>query len=148
MAAHSAFIKGAGKVIIVDSILTGSRWLGKSAPSRLTIQKDRAVEQIWNSRTGRRRPGAANASATNAMIQAAMRVPNATMNDLVKIGSCHRRHRCGGVFIPADPGSPDKLAKKGSSCSISALLDQGPAHWDRPGERQGLQPLFARPHSC
>jgi threonine dehydrogenase-like Zn-dependent dehydrogenase len=113
MAAHSAMIKGASKVIIVDlhpDRLALAEQIGAIA---IDYSKGSAVEQILELTDGEGADRGCECVGYQCHDPAGHEVPNATMNDLVKSVRATGGIGVVGVFLPLDPGSSDKLAKKG-----------------------------------
>ncbi len=113
MAAHSAVIKGASKVMIVDS-----------HPDRLALAKQigvipidysqgTAVAEILELTNGEGADRGCECVGYQCHDPAGHEVPNATMNDLVKSVRATGGIGVVGVFVPLDPGAEDKLAKVG-----------------------------------
>jgi hypothetical protein len=72
--------------------------------------------------------------------------PNDTLNKLVKSVRFTGRIGSVGVFVPQGPGGSDELAKNGQvAFDYGMYLVQGPAHRQRPGAGQKVQPAVARP---
>lgn len=113
MAAHSAMIKGASQVFIVDS-QPDRLALGKQIGAiPIDYSKGTAVEQILELTNGEGADRGCECVGYQCHDPAGHEVPNATMNDLVKSVRATGGIGVVGVFIPEDPGSHDKLAKEG-----------------------------------
>jgi len=113
MAAHSAMIKGASKVIIVDrhpDRLELAREIGAIA---IDDSKESPVEQILEITKGEGADRGCECVGYQCHDPAGHEVPNMTMNALVKSVRATGGIGVVGVFVPEDPGSKDKLAKKG-----------------------------------
>ena len=113
MAAHSAMIKGASKVIVVDSHPDRLALAEKIGAIAIDYSKGSAVEQILELTDGEGADRGCECVGYQCHDPAGHEVPNSTMNDLVKSVRATGGIGVVGVFIPEDPGSPDKLAKKG-----------------------------------
>ena len=113
MAAHSAMIKGASKVMIVDrhpDRLALAEQIGAIA---IDDSKGSAVDQILEITDGEGADRGCECVGYQCHDPAGKEVPNMTMNDLVKSVRPTGGLGIVGVFVPEDPESPDKLAKEG-----------------------------------
>jgi glutathione-independent formaldehyde dehydrogenase len=113
MAAHSAMIKGASKVIIVDrhpDRLELAREIGAIA---IDDSKESPVEKILEITGGEGADRGCECVGYQCHDPAGHEVPDMTMNALVKSVRPTGGIGVVGVFVPEDPGSKDKLAKKG-----------------------------------
>ena len=148
MAALSATIRGASKVMVVDR-----------HPDRLRLAEsigaiaDRRLEGRSGARPSSTRPWgwarttAASASATRRTSPTATSTPNLTMNRLVASVRFTGRIGIVGVFVPQDPGGQRRAGEAGQArLRLRHVLVQGPAHRQRPGAGQEVQPAAARPH--
>lgn len=125
MAAHSAMIKGASKIIIVDR-----------HPDRLALAKDIGaiavddskgdpVEEILDLTDGGADRGC-ECVGYQCHDPAGHEVPNMTMNALVKCVRPTGGLGVVGVFVEEDPGSKDKLAQKGQiAFDMGAFFGKG-----------------------
>ena len=113
MAAHSAMIKGASKVIIVDHHPDRLALAEKIGVIAIDSSKGSAVEQILELTDGEGTDRGCECVGYQCHDAAGHEVPNLTMNDLVKSVRPTGGIGVVGVFIPVDPKSPDKLAKEG-----------------------------------
>ena len=85
----------------------------KSKATPPSTSKPAAVEQILELANGEGADRGCECVGYQCHDPAGHEVPNATMNDLVKSVRATGGIGVVGVFIPLDPGSPDKLAKEG-----------------------------------
>lgn len=113
MAAHSAMIKGASKVIIVDSHPDRLALAEQIGVIPIDYSKGTAVAEILALTNGEGADRGCECVGYQCHDPAGHEVPNATMNDLVKSVRATGGIGVVGVFIPEDPGSSDKLAKQG-----------------------------------
>jgi threonine dehydrogenase-like Zn-dependent dehydrogenase len=113
MAAHSAMIKGASKVMIVDSHPDRLALAEQIGAIPINYSKGTAVGQILELTAGEGADKGCECVGYQCHDPAGHEVPNATMNDLVKSVRATGSIGVVGVFLPKDPGSADKLAKKG-----------------------------------
>jgi threonine dehydrogenase-like Zn-dependent dehydrogenase len=113
MAAHAAMIKGASKVMIVDphpDRLALAEDIGAIA---VDYSKGSAVEHLLELTDGEGADRGCECVGYQCHDPAGREVPNSTMNDLVKSVRPTGGIGVVGVFIPEDPGSPEKLAEEG-----------------------------------
>ena len=113
MAAHSAIIKGASKVIIVDEHRDRLALAEKIGAIAIDYSKGTAVEEILELTEGEGADRGCECVGYQCHDPAGHEVLNSTMNDLVKSVRPTGGIGVVGVFVPADPGGPDKLAKVG-----------------------------------
>src|SRR5664280_817234 len=111
MAAHSAMIKGASKVIIVDlhpDRLALAETIGAIA---VDDSDGSAVEQILELTDGEGADRGCECVGYQCCDHKGHEVPNLTMNNLVKTVRPTGGIGVVGVFVPEDPHAKDKLAK-------------------------------------
>src|SRR6185312_6855851 len=126
MAAHSAMIKGASKVIIVDrhpDRLALARDIGAIA---IDDSKTSPVEQILDLTEGQGADRGCECVGYQCHDPAGHEVPNMTMNALVQSVRPTGGLGIVGVFVEEDPGSKDKLAQKGQiAFDLGAFFGKG-----------------------
>ncbi len=113
MAAHSAMIKGASKVMIVDSQPDRLALAEQIGAIAIDYSKGTAVEQILELTGGEGADRGCECVGYQCHDHGGQEVPNATMNDLVKSVRATGGIGVVGVFVPLDPGSEDELAQEG-----------------------------------
>ena len=113
MAAHSAMIRGASKVIIVDPNPDRLALAEEIGCIAIDYSEGSAVEQVLALTDGEGADRGCECVGYQCHDPAGREVPNATMNDLVKSVRATGGIGVAGVFVPEDPGSPDALAKEG-----------------------------------
>ncbi len=113
MAAHSAMIKGASKVMIVDSHPDRLALAEQIGVIPIDYSKGTAVAEILAITAGEGADRGCECVGYQCHDPAGHEVPNATMNDLVKSVRPTGGIGVVGVFVPEDPGSQDALAKEG-----------------------------------
>ncbi len=113
MAAHSAMIKGASKVMIVDSHPDRLALAKQIGVIPIDYSKGTAVAEILALTGGEGADRGCECVGYQCHDPAGREVPNATMNDLVKSVRPTGGIGVVGVFVPEDPGSSDDLAKEG-----------------------------------
>lgn len=113
MAAHSAAIKGASRVFVVDAHddrLALAKSLG-AIP--IDMRRCDPVEEILNQTDGRGTDRGCECVGYQCCDRHGHEANNYTMNSLVASTKATGGIGVVGVFIPADPGGPDELAKAG-----------------------------------
>lgn len=113
MAAHSAMIKGASKVMIVDSHPDRLELAKQIGVIPIDYSKGTAVEQILELTNGEGADRGCECVGYQCHDPAGHEVSNATMNDLVKSVRATGGLGVVGVFVPLDPHAANKLAKEG-----------------------------------
>lgn len=113
MAAHSAMIKGASKVMIVDSHPDRLALAKQIGVIPIDYSKGTAVAEILELTDGEGADRGCECVGYQCHDPAGHEVPNATMNDLVKSVRATGGIGVVGVFVPLDPKAADKLAKVG-----------------------------------
>ena len=113
MAAHSAMIKGASKVMIVDFHPDRLALAKQIGVIPIDYSKGTAVAEILELTGGEGADCGCECVGYQCHDPAGHEVPNATMNDLVRSVRATGGIGVVGVFVPLDPGAADKLAKVG-----------------------------------
>ena len=113
MAAYSAILKGASKVIIVDRHPDRLRLAEQIGAIPVDDSKGDPVEQVLELTDGKGADNGCECVGYQAHDVGGHEHPNMTMNNLVKSVRATGGIGAVGVFIPQDPGGPDKLAKQG-----------------------------------
>jgi glutathione-independent formaldehyde dehydrogenase len=113
MAAHSALIKGASAVYVVDRHPDRLRLAQKIGAIPVNDAKVDPVEHIKELTKGEGTDRGAECVGYQCHDPAGHEVPNATMNALVEIVRPTGGIGVVGVFTPEDPKSRNRLAKKG-----------------------------------
>jgi threonine dehydrogenase-like Zn-dependent dehydrogenase len=126
MAAHSAMIKGASKVIIVDRHPDRLRLAEDIGAIPVDDSKDSPVEQIKDLTDGNGADRGAECVGYQCHDPAGHEVPNDTMNKLVESVAPTAGIGVVGVFVPEDPKGADKLAKKGEiAFDLGTFFEKG-----------------------
>lgn len=113
MAASSAMLKGASKVMVVDTHkdrLELARQIGAIA---IDDMEKKGVEQILEHTDGQGADCGCECVGYQCCNHKHQEVPNLTMNNLVEAVKATGNIGVVGVFIPEDPGAQDLLAKRG-----------------------------------
>jgi len=113
MAAMSAMIKGASQVFVVDTHKDRLALAEKAGAIAIDDTEDGGVERILELTGGQGADRGCECVGYQCCNMHREEVPNLTMNNLVKTVKATGRIGVVGVFVPEDPGSPDKLEKRG-----------------------------------
>jgi threonine dehydrogenase-like Zn-dependent dehydrogenase len=113
MAAHSAMIKGACTVMVVDRHPDRLRLAESIGAIAIDDSKVPPVDRIMELTHGMGADVGCECVGYQCHDPAGHEIPNLTMNNLVKSVKFTGGIGVVGVFIPQDPGAPDDLAKKG-----------------------------------
>jgi len=113
MAAHSALIKGASKVMIVDRHPDRLRLAEEVGIIPINDSNGSAVEQIMDLTDGEGADRGCECVGYQCHDPAGHEAPNMTMNELVAVVRPTGGIGVVGVFVPEDPGASDELAKEG-----------------------------------
>ena len=113
MAAMSANIRGASKVMVVDRQPDRLKLVAALGAIPVDETKGSPVEQILEMTGGSGADCGCEAVGYQCHDQHGHEVPNAVMNSLVSSVKATGGIGVVGVFVPKDPGSKDSLAKKG-----------------------------------
>jgi glutathione-independent formaldehyde dehydrogenase len=130
MAALSASIQGASRVFVVDQHPDRLELAKQLGAIPIDQSKGGVIEQILQLTGGKGADCGCEAVGYQCHNQHGHEVPNLTMNNLVHSVKATGGIGVIGVFVPADPGSPDKLAQNGG-----IAFDFG-AFWFK-GQRMG-----------
>ena len=126
MAAHSAMIRGASKVIVVDRHPDRLRLAEEIGAIPVDDSKGSHVEQIMDLTNGEGADRGCECVGFQCHDPAGHEVPNMTMNDLVKSVRPTAGIGIVGVFVPEDPKGADKLAQKGQiAFDIGKFFEKG-----------------------
>lgn len=113
MAAHSAVIKGASKVMVVDTHKDRLALAENAGAIAIDDTDGTSVEQILELTHGEGADCGCECVGYQCCGHHGKEVPNLTMNNLVKTVRPTGGIGVVGVFVAKDPGAEDKLAKKG-----------------------------------
>lgn len=113
MAAYSAMIQGASKVMIVDRHPDRLKLAEKIGVIPIDDSKGSAVDQVLSLTNGTGADRGCECVGYQAHDPQGTEHPNMTMNDLVKSVRFTGGIGVVGIFLPQDPGGADKLAKEG-----------------------------------
>lgn len=113
MAAHSAAIKGASKIMVVDTHQDRLALAEQAGAIAINDSNGDCVEQILELTKGEGADCGCECVGYQCCDHHGHEAPNLTMNNLVKTVRATGTLGVVGVFIADDPGAQDKLAKKG-----------------------------------
>ena len=113
MAAHSAMIKGASRVMIVDRHPDRLRLAEQIGAIPINDEKVSPVEQVMDLTDGLGADCGCECVGYQCHDPAGHEVPNMTMNELVQAVKATGQLGVVGVFVEEDPGAKDPLAKEG-----------------------------------
>lgn len=113
MAAHSAMIKGASRVMIVDRHPDRLRLAEQIGAIPINDEKVSPVEQVMDLTDGLGADCGCECVGYQCHDPAGHEVPNMTMNELVQAVKATGQLGVVGVFVEEDPGAKDPLAKDG-----------------------------------
>lgn len=113
MAAHSAIIKGAGQVMVVDMHKDRLALAEKIGAIPIDDSDGSCVDQVLALTGGLGADCGCECVGYQCCDSKRHEVPNLTMNNLVQTVRATGGIGVVGVFIPKDPGAQDKLAKQG-----------------------------------
>lgn len=113
MAAHSALIKGASKVIVVDRHRDRLKLAVEIGAIAIDDSEGSTVDRVLDLTGGEGADRGCECVGYQCHDPAGHEVPNLTMNELVKSVRPSGGLGVVGVFVEKDPGSEDELAKEG-----------------------------------
>jgi threonine dehydrogenase-like Zn-dependent dehydrogenase len=113
MAAHSAMIRGASQVMVIDRHPDRLKLAEEIGAVAIDDSDGGHVEQVLELTGGEGADRGCECVGYQCHDPAGHEVPNMTMNDLVKSVRPTGGLGVVGVFMPRDPGGADELAKKG-----------------------------------
>lgn len=113
MAALSAITKGASQVMIVDTQQDRLALAEKVGAIPIDNTEGDGVEQVMELTGGKGADRGCECVGYQCCNLHREEVPGLTMNNLVASVKFTGRIGCVGVFVPQDPGAPDKLARVG-----------------------------------
>lgn len=113
MAAYSANLKGASKVMVVDTHKDRLKLAEEIGAIAIDDTEGGGVERILELTDGKGADRGCECVGYQCCNMHRQEVPNLTMNNLVKTVKATGGIGVVGVFIPEDPGAKEKLAKEG-----------------------------------
>jgi glutathione-independent formaldehyde dehydrogenase len=113
MAAYSAMLRGASKVMVVDRLPDRLRLAEKIGAIPIDDSKGSPVEQVLSMTNGEGADKGCECVGYQAHDPQGHEHPNDTMNKLVRSVRAAGRIGVVGVFMPKDPEAADELSKEG-----------------------------------
>jgi glutathione-independent formaldehyde dehydrogenase len=113
MAAYSASLKGASKIMVIDRHPDRLKLAEKTGAIAIDDTGDSVVDQVLEQTEGEGADKGCECVGYQCHDHKGHEVPNLTMNGLVRSVRPTGSIGVVGVFVPEDPGAKDKLAKKG-----------------------------------
>lgn len=113
MAAYSAMIKGASKVMVVDTHKDRLALAEKIGAIAIDDTEKQGIEKVLQLTKGKGADRGCECVGYQCCDHKGHEVPNLTMNNLVKAVKATGGIGVVGVFVPKDPGAADALARKG-----------------------------------
>ena len=124
MAAYSATLRGASKVIVVDRHPDRLRLAESIGALAIDDSREDPVEQVLSMTNGQGADKGCECVGYQAHDPQGHEEPNATMNKVVQSVRPSGKIGVVGVFVPQDPGAADKLSKQGRIAFDWGLLWQ------------------------
>jgi threonine dehydrogenase-like Zn-dependent dehydrogenase len=126
MAAYSANLRGASKVMLVDRQADRLGLGEKIGAIPIDDSQGSAVDQILDLTGGEGADKGCECVGWQAHDPAGDEHPNMTMNDLVKAVRATGAIGIVGVFVPQDPGAPDAMGQQGRiAFDLGAFFQKG-----------------------
>jgi glutathione-independent formaldehyde dehydrogenase len=113
LAAHSAMIRGASEVFVVDKEKDRLDLAGKIGTTPVDFSKGDPVEQILEATGGRGTDCGVEAVGYQAHDQSGKEYPELVLDNLVKVVRSTGGIGVVGVYVPEDPGAVSEQAKEG-----------------------------------
>lgn len=113
LAAHSAMIRGASQVFVVDKEADRLALAGKIGATAVDFSKGDPVEQIMDATDGAGADCGVEAVGYQAHEPSGKEHPELVLDNLVKVVRTTGGIGVVGVYVPEDPGTADKGAKEG-----------------------------------
>jgi glutathione-independent formaldehyde dehydrogenase len=113
MAAYSATLRGASKIMVVDRHPDRLRLAESIGASAIDDSREDAVERVLSMTNGQGADKGCECVGYQAHDPEGHEDPNATMNKVVRSVRPTGRIGVVGVFVPQDPGAADDLSKHG-----------------------------------
>jgi glutathione-independent formaldehyde dehydrogenase len=113
LAAHSAMIRGASEVFVVDKERDRLDLAGKIGATPVDFSQGDPVEQIMDATSGRGADCGVEAVGYQAHDPAGEEHPELVLDNLVQVVRSTGGIGVVGVYVPEDPGATSELAQKG-----------------------------------
>ncbi|TCC50389.1 aldehyde dehydrogenase [Kribbella pittospori] len=127
MAAYSALLRGASRVLVVDRVPERLQKAQDLGAIPINFQQADAVEQIKEHTNGEGTDKGIDAVGYQAQSSAGGREePAVVLNALIQSVRATGRLGVPGLYVPADPGAPDEAAKQGMLLvAVGKLFEKG-----------------------
>jgi glutathione-independent formaldehyde dehydrogenase len=126
MAAYSALLRGASKVMVVDRVPERLQKASEIGAIPINFQEADAVEQIREHTNGEGADKGVDAVGYQAQASGGREEPAVVINSLVQAVRPTGRLGIPGLYLPADPGAPDEAAKQGMLLvAVGKLFEKG-----------------------
>ena len=146
MAAYSAMIKGACKVMVVDRHPDRLRLAEEIGALPIDDSKENPVERVLAETNGLGAHRGCECVGYQAHDPQGHEIPNDTLNKLVSSVRFTGGIGVVGVFVPQDPGSPGRVREGGQGrLRLRQLLVPGAEDGHGPVPGEALQPAPAQP---
>lgn len=113
MAAHSAFIKGASQVFVVDKVKSRLELAESIGAKAIDFSAGDPAEQIKDATNSEGTDKGIDAVGFQATVASGEEQPASVLNTLVEVVRPTGRLGVIGLYLPEDPGAPDKHSAKG-----------------------------------
>ncbi|GGK99631.1 glutathione-independent formaldehyde dehydrogenase [Mangrovihabitans endophyticus] len=113
LAAHSAMIRGASEVFVVDKERDRLDLAGKIGATPVDFGRGDPVEQIMDATAGRGADCGVEAVGYQAHDPSGDEHPELVLDNLIKVVRSTGGIGVVGVYVPQDPGAPDERARQG-----------------------------------
>jgi glutathione-independent formaldehyde dehydrogenase len=124
MAAYSATLRGASKVMVVDRHPDRLRLAESIGALAIDDSRENPVERVLSMTNGRGADKGCECVGYQAHDPQGHEEPHLTMNRVIESVRSTGKIGTVGVFVPQDPGAPDKLSKQGRIAFEWGLLWQ------------------------
>ncbi|GAA5167950.1 glutathione-independent formaldehyde dehydrogenase [Amycolatopsis dongchuanensis] len=146
MAAHSAIIRGAAKVFVVDKEPGRLALAEKIGAQPVDFSQADPAQQILDATGGKGADCGVEAVGYQAHDPSGQEHPELVLDKLVESVRSTGGIGVVGVYLPQDPGAATEQAQQGpDSLPVRHFVQQGSAHGHRAVPGQALQPAAARP---
>ena len=126
MAAYSAMLKGASKVMVIDTHKDRLALAEKIGAIAIDNTDDSCIDQVLSLTNGQGADCGCECVGYQCHDHTGHEVPNMTMNHLVKAVRPTGGLGVVGVFVPEDPAGPDEMARKGQiAFDFGAFFSKG-----------------------
>ncbi len=146
LAAHSAFIRGAARVFVVDKESDRLKLAESIGAEPIDFSRGDPVDQITEANGGWVDRGV-EAVGYQAHDHSGEEHPEMVLDNLVRAVKFTGGIGVIGVYVPSDPGAPNDLAERGSHrLRLRNHVHPGSPGRPRSGSGQALQPAAPRSH--